>query len=84
VAAYDENIDDEDIDEELDALFGDNTSIGGIYEEFRTIPDDEEETDSAETVDAQKHCATIPLWLKTDYADVRERLIAEIKMCLES
>ena len=79
MTAYDENIDDEDIDEEVDALLGDNTSIGSISDEFCAIPDDEEETDSAETVDAQKHRATIPLWLKTDYADVRERLIVEMK-----
>jgi hypothetical protein len=58
----------------LDALFDDNTGNGSLSDEFRPISDDEEENDSGEA-----HRATIPLWLKTDYADIRERLIAEMK-----
>ena len=76
MTAYDENIDDDDIDEELDALFDDNTSNGSLSDEFRPIPDDEEENDSEL---GEAHRATIPLWLKTDYADIREWLIAEMK-----
>ena len=60
----------------MDALFDDNTSNGSLSDEFRPIPDDEEENDFES---GEAHRATIPLWLKTDYADIRERLIAEMK-----
>ena len=57
-------------------MFDDNTSNGSLSDEFRPIPDDEEENDFES---GEAHRATIPLWLKTDYADIRERLIAEMK-----
>lgn len=90
---YDENVDEDEDDEfGMEDPFADSTLDPAVAIEFQTVPDDDENESDDTNENAQAKArpapkiprATMPSWLKTNYEDTRERLLAEMKKNVSS
>ncbi|KAG6886800.1 hypothetical protein C0992_002307 [Termitomyces sp. T32_za158] len=65
-------------DENVDYLLADGSDSEEEMEEFKPIPDNDENENLPESEKSQQKRASLPIWLNQNYADTRERLTSEI------